>query len=424
MNLLDLPPELVAKIWSLIPQRNKAAMRPVCRALLPLSRRVLFRQVTLRSVAHLTRFHRVLFPSSKRQAQALLKSLKNDRPLAAHVQTLLLPPFDYFSYDEEEAEGLPECKALWQILSGTIELVELTMSGSAVTKQFLAGAKYGFLPQLRTLRIADLDARHMLLYDMNRFERLRYLPRLEILELSIAQQWEDDGGPSTALLRLPSITNVKTLILSAGVSISTSAAAAFVSHFTALTTLTLILTDLAELSLFLEAAPLTLTSLSISFDVDLQWEEEDERVNVEQQVSRFHNLTSLNLGERTFSADPFGALSESLASLRSLSLECGFHPNLDAVQLLDHLRVRHGSAPLQELNIDAFYADAGLLPSAHPERDDVAQGTFDIPGHWDLPTWTNRFSFDHAKEIVKTTNELGMKLDGSLVETIVVWWKS
>ncbi|GAA5897145.1 hypothetical protein JCM6882_001803 [Rhodosporidiobolus microsporus] len=427
MNLLDLPPELVAQIFAFVGPDDLAAKRPICRALLPLTRRALFRKVSLRTTSRLGRFHRLLHPTNARQSRGLRRTVKDDRPLGLNVREMHLPMVDYDSDDENDHDDLKDCKSVRRILASTFEVEMLTLEGSALLKLALPSKRSAFrFPNLRTLRVLDLDSNHSLLYDMNRFGRLRFWHALRTVEVALDPDLEDadDVAPPR---RARALTHIKHLSLTAGVSLSTASAANFVSHFTALRSLTLTLVDLTELSLALEAAPTTLTSLTIVFDIGVDWELGEDGIVLDPLIARFVNLTSLHLGERTFSSALFRVLSESLPRLSTLHLECGEHVDLAASSLLEYLRAGglshlqtrgRSRGPLTQLTLDAFLTCIDLIPSEHPDRANVADGTFRIDAWWILPNWTISFSLEDAREVVRVAGETGVRLEGTLLEAI------
>jgi hypothetical protein len=319
-------------------------------------------------------------------------------------------------------EGLAEQKDVRTVLLATSKIQTLTLAGSAALKALLSVKMAAVrLSELENLIIEDLDAQVIPLYDMRQLGALRTFPKLETLSISIDQGWEERTSNLTPRC-MPPFPQIKSLELTAGLSLSTSNASNFLSHFNRLTSLDITLNDLAEISLLLSALPPTLLSLSLEFDLDLEWSPNESGIVVNQHLDspRFSKLKRLALGKKTYSAALFAVLVSSLPQLKSLSLDIDDF-NLDASLLLRYLAARGGPRKaLKDVNLDGPYICADLIPSEHPDRPSVENGTFLISEWWVLPRWTDEFSFEQAKAVVEKAKEVGIKLTGVLGEAIEV----
>ncbi|GAA5870062.1 hypothetical protein JCM8547_001451 [Rhodosporidiobolus lusitaniae] len=294
-SLLSLPPELISVIWSHL-KHSQSGMRPIC-PLLPFTRRALFADVHIYGKARLRQFAKILRPRSCKGNCAPRKSTRGDLPLGAHVRTLALSNGEYGSEEEELVR---------KILAATDKVEDVELSGDALVEILLLKLIPHFSLRRKTnVRLSELYGRTP--YEMELLVRLRRFSRLNNLTIDV----EEDVAEDTLTVlsqRVRPLDRIKTLILTAGFSLSTSAAANVISHFTSLTFLYLCLRDLCELSPFLPAAPHTLKRHAIEFEYDLELEE-DEQVDTTAHIGRFTNFTELSLGKKTWSTALFGILS-------------------------------------------------------------------------------------------------------------------
>ncbi|GAA5970570.1 hypothetical protein JCM11641_007355 [Rhodosporidiobolus odoratus] len=427
LKLLDLPPEILITIFSQLSEK-KAGQRAICKQLLPLTRRNLFRCVVLascpRSNRRISNLTRTIFPKA---TMGLQRSLAGDRHLGLHVRELHLPLAVGESSEGAADEDISRGK---RILRAVKEVEVLSLDGSTWIPALLPKKGEFRLPRLGSLSLELFDTHQTKHYDMVYFSRLRRFSALEHLAITLCQADEASADLASPVKFKP-LLQVKHLELTGGLSLSSSSASNFISHFTHLDRLDLTLTDLAELSLVLEAAPTSLTSLSIEFDLSIEWEPGEPGIIVDQQVSRFTQLTNLTLGENTFSSALFPILTSHLPSLLTLALTCGEFVELDASKVLAYLhslQAREHRSPspspssvhnlLKEFDFDAFYVSVDLIPSQNPDRPMVADGTMRLDEWWSFPHWTREFSYHHAKEIVCAAEAAGVELKGSLLEAI------
>ncbi|BGP15162.1 hypothetical protein JCM10213_008698 [Rhodosporidiobolus nylandii] len=419
-QLLSLPPELLAQIFDKL-RDAIAGKRPICRALLPLTRRNLFRRVVLHSHRRLFTLLRLFHPSDLRSLRSLRASLAGDVDLGMHVRELHLPVIEL---EQDEGADREDLVAAKRILSSVTDIEVLEVKSSAILRVLLP-KKGGFrFSRLSSLSFELLDAKNARLYDMSYFGRLRRFPALKTLSIDISQPDEAEARYLAVPSQVKSLPHIKDLEVSAGLSLSSNSAAGWVSHFLHLDALTLTLHDLAELSLFLTAAPTTLTSLSIHFDLDIEWEPGEPGILVDGHIARFTRLKKLSLGEKTFSSALFPILAQSLPSLSHLALSCGEWVEVEASKILDFLSSVSSRStkrrPLSHFKLDAFYACVDLLPSKNPTRPSVEDGTFRIEDWWSLPSWTREFTYKQAGEIVRAAEAAGIAFSGSLLEAIEV----
>ncbi|GAA6031198.1 hypothetical protein JCM8097_004056 [Rhodosporidiobolus ruineniae] len=439
-RLLDLPPELLALVFSFVGLYDKAGKRPVCRALLPYTRRNLLERVTVYSPPRLDRLSRLLRPRHKSEVDSLDASLHGDVPLGLHVRELDLPRIpsprkrrhvivddsDEEEEEEEEEERSieAELKAIRRILSAVKHVEILQIAGSATLEILFPSKRTWAFPRLHSLRLLSVDSEYVKAYDMSVLGRLRRFPALKSLEYRVRHHWENPDlelvslVPVRAVLPLPKI---ETLELSAGVSLSMPQAANFVSHFSSLQNLNLSLHDLAELTSFFASLPVTLTSLTVAFDCALEIGPDDPGIVINPHLTRLVRLESLILGIRTWSSGLFRVLSTSLPRLEVLSLECGEDPDLDASRLIRYLSSCGGYVRnLRHLSLDAFSTYVDFVPSEGLDDFVSNSGVYDLEASWTLPGWTRTFSYEHAKEIVAVAEARGVRLDGSMLEAIEV----
>ncbi|GAA5823486.1 hypothetical protein JCM11251_000651 [Rhodosporidiobolus azoricus] len=414
MNLLDLPPELIAQIWSHLPIYGRAAKRPLCRTLLPFTRRALFRNVYIPR-RRLQTFSQLLRPTNSRQVKALRSTLDGDRPLGLNIRELFLTAV---RYEPDEEDSNPDCKAVRRVLSSASNVERLTIEGSGLLKLLLPPEGAFRLTKVRSLHLESLDAKRIHLYDMQCLGQLKFWPGLRKLSMHVERWGEEQLAEADVAHphRDSPLPRIHTLELSAGVSLSTPSASNFIAHFTGLTTLSLELSIPAPLSSFLEAASLSLTSLSIYLDIDEDTAEQG--IVLDPLLGRFANLTTLHLGERTYSSHLFRLICHSLPRMSTLDLACGRHVQIDASRLQAYLRCRPRS--LESLTLDAFDAKPGLIPSKTPHDPRIASGVCRLEQSWVFPLWTTTFSFEDAKEIVRLADEAGIELRGSLLYAIEV----
>ncbi|GAA6016076.1 hypothetical protein JCM10207_004434 [Rhodosporidiobolus poonsookiae] len=391
LSLLDLPPELLLLVFEHL-QHNKAGKRAICRALLPFTRANLLRRVAILSSARLRNFVEA-FPAWKRankpapEPSNLPQIWKGN--LARLVKELDLPDID-FSDDKE----LRDCQVTRKILAAAKGTEVLRLEGTGALRVLLMTfQRYPPLQHLHTLELADFDALHIPLYDMAHLGVLRLFPSLKHLDMDV--HYEADEADPAPVKRVQPVPNIMHLSLSAGLSLSSASASNFISHFTRLTHLTLTLTDLCQLSLFLEAVSRTLVALTVEFHVDIAWQDAEPGIVLDRYLARFNNLEKLSLDERTFSPRIFTALS-GLSALRTLYLAPASNLEFDAAILIRYLR------------------------GQNPDDPDVANATYDIEDQWDLPAWTPSFTFDDAKEIVRLADSMALDMNEELREAVEV----
>ncbi|GAA6031203.1 hypothetical protein JCM8097_004059 [Rhodosporidiobolus ruineniae] len=427
-QLLDLPPELLAHVFGLIDSYDKSGKRPICRALLPFTRRNLLDRVDLATRSRLCQFSRLVAPRSKREVRSLKASLDGDVPLGHLVRELNVWAVESDQDDDDEGE---ECKRgdshvqnVRRIFSAVKHVEDLWLDGSALLKILFPSKRLWLFPKLRRLSLIDVDSEYANLYDMGFLSRLRRFKGLRKLVYELEQN-PDDPDPELAspatVRRFSSLERIEDLDLTAGPSLSTEHAASFVSHFSGLQRLRITMTDLAILSLFFQHVSNTLTSLHVAFDYRLEMGADNTGIVIDPHLSRFVHLEHLSLGAKTFSLRLLPTLLAAPLPLKSLTLDCRDEPNFDASFLLAFVAARGGAArSLRLLALDAFYAEAGRRPSQYPDREDVSAGSFDFEGYWSLPSWTRAFSYDDAKELVRVAEAGEVKLEGSILEAIEV----
>ncbi|GAA6016079.1 hypothetical protein JCM10207_004435 [Rhodosporidiobolus poonsookiae] len=372
-SLLDLPPELLTRIFEHV-EDDDAGKRPICRALLPLTRANLFRRVRIRSPARLHDFVRTFPPPSKLIGKPETRSLtplnspqKRGGTLGRLVKHLDLPDVDF-----DEHEETNNCRALRKVLTMAKGTETLRLEGTGALRVMLTSFRsYRSLQHLHTLELADFDAVHILLYDLTHFGRLLLFPKLTCLVMDV--HYEADETDSAVVKRVQPVPNIAHLVLTAGMSLSDASASNFISHFTRLTHFDLILTDLCELSLLLQAVSPTLISLSIEFGDYIDWLEDDPGI---------------------------------------IDLE------LDTADLLRYLR--NCQPVLRHFTLYGFYAYARYIPSEHPDDPAVASGTYSIERKWSLHEWTPSFTFVDAKEVVRFADSMGVGLEGGLRRAVKV----
>ncbi|GAA5869985.1 hypothetical protein JCM8547_001433 [Rhodosporidiobolus lusitaniae] len=377
-SLLSLPPELIGLIWSHL-KHSQSGMRPICRSLLPFTRRALFDCVYIDVQYRLLEFVGILRPRTSTRIRALRISTHDDLPLGSHIRSLSLPSPD----------GPEEEQAVKTILISARKVEDLTLSGDTAARILLPWTVGSFhYSNLKELSLDDFDSDKP--YDMDFFERL-------------PAQEDQDAHP-----------------LFAGFSLSTLAAANFVPPFPNLTALSLTFQDLCELDNLLTAAPSTLRRLEIELIEEVAVElEPGERVDVSAQLSRFTGLKELTLGRNTWPAGLFNIPHKHLTGLTCLSLEYEDPPLVGAPTLINLLRCRF-LPNLSRLPLDVFFSYATYRPSKHPDDPAIANGTFNFEKWWALPQWTREFSYGDAKEILRVAKDVGVKAGGSFKEAIRV----
>ncbi|GAA6031199.1 hypothetical protein JCM8097_004057 [Rhodosporidiobolus ruineniae] len=426
-QLLDLPPELLAHVFSLVNSYDQAGKRPICRALLPFTRRNLFDRVYLNCPSRLVLFSHLIAPRSKREVRSLKASLDGDVPLGRLVRELHVCAVEFEEDDDDDEDGKrgdSHVQNVRRIFSAVKHVEDLWLDGSALVKILFPSKRLWLFPNLRRLYLIDLNSEHADLYDMGFLSRLRRFKGLRKLAYELEQN-PDDPDPELAspatVRRFSSLERIEDLDLTAGPSLSTEHAASFVSHFSGLQRLRITMTDLAILSLFFQHVSNTLTSLHVAFDYRLEMGADDTGVVIDPHLSRFVHLEHLSLGTKTFSLRLLRTLLAASLPLQSLTLDCRDKPDFDASFLLAFVSARGGAAhSLRSIALDAFYAEAGRRPSHHPDREDVSAGSFDFDGYWSLPSWTRAFSYDDAKELVRVAEAGVVKLEGSILEAIEV----
>ncbi|GAA6031201.1 hypothetical protein JCM8097_004058 [Rhodosporidiobolus ruineniae] len=422
-QLLDLPPELLAHVFGLIDSYDEAGKRPICRALLPFTRRNLLDRVYLNSPFRLVIFSDLIAPRSKREVRSLKASLGGDVPLGRLVRELHVCAVEFDEDDEDDEEeskrGDSQVQSVRRIFSAVKHVEDLWLDGSALVKILFPSRRLWLFPKLRHLVLLDVDSEYADVYDMGILNRLRRFKGLKKLTYAIEQNSE--VASPAALRRFSSLEHIEELELGVGLSLSTKQAANFVSHFSGLKRLRITMTDLAVLSLFFQNVSTTLTSLHVAFNYGLEMGADDTGVVIDPHLSRFVHLEHLSLGTKTFSLRLFRTLLAASLPLKSLTLDCRDEPDFDASFLLAFVAARGGPArSLRSIALDAFYAEAGRRPSHHPDREDVSAGSFDFDGYWSLPSWTRAFSYDDAKELVRVAEAGVVKLEGSILEAIEV----
>ncbi|GAA6016128.1 hypothetical protein JCM10207_004453 [Rhodosporidiobolus poonsookiae] len=416
-SLLDLHPELLISVFQYL-EHDKAGKRAICRALLFLTRPNLLRRVRIHSPGRLHDFVRTFPPPSKHTGKPETRSSKPSKPTQKRRNSLgqLVKELDLPDVDFDEGEELDDCRALRKVLTMARGTEILRLEGTGALRVMLTSFRsYRSLQHLHTLELADFDAIHVRLYDIAHFGRLRLFPKLTRLVLDV--HYDADETDPALVKRVQPVPNITHLVLSAGMSLSDASASNFISHFTRLTHLELTLTDLCELSLLLQAVSPTLVSFSIEFGDYIDWLDDNARIVIDSHLARLTNLEELSLGERTFSSHIFTALS-SLRALRTITLSVPDDLDLDAADLLRYLR--ESQRKLRRFTLNGFYSQIHLIPSEHPDDPVIAKGIYNFEDLWHLPQWTPSFTLEHAKEVVRVADSMGVELDGWLGEAVVV----
>ncbi|GAA6031205.1 hypothetical protein JCM8097_004060 [Rhodosporidiobolus ruineniae] len=299
-QLLDLPPELLAHVFSYFEDHEKAAKRPICRALLPFTRRNLLARVQLGNFRpqRFNRFSRLLQPQKKHEAASLRATLVGDVPLGHHVRELYIPNLDKQWQGAPYVDRAPTIK---RILAELKELEVLSVAGSDMAELLLPVADTWVFLKLRRLHLLELDPNRVGLYDMDFLDRLRRFPSLKWLEHSFSTYADDPeelhAEPATAL-NVDPFGGIDTLALCAGHSLSTSQAANFISHFTNLRTLHLSIVEGLSLFSFFGAVPSQLVHLKIEYNVEVERAtiHDDRALLLTGHITRFTGLESLYLG--------------------------------------------------------------------------------------------------------------------------------
>ncbi|PRQ75112.1 hypothetical protein AAT19DRAFT_14134 [Rhodotorula toruloides] len=419
-TILSLPPELHEHIFSFL-SLDKAGKRHICRAFLPFTRRNLFRTANLSSARSINRFHHLLSPARPKSAARLANSTQDDKDLGLMVKTLGCTRIDYVECPHDDDAELTV--AMRKILSLVRECTEMTLSGSGLLRVLLPSKRGGAsLPHLTTLRLVELDSEYDDLFNMSRLSRLNRFRSLRHLDMHIDLDFEDEIDVAKPVKARP-LVYITSLHLDAGPSLDTPAARNFISHLSNLERLHLELEDLVDLGSFLQACPTQrLTELNISFVDWFDIDDEDSFSPIDADLARFTNLQHLILGRDTFSrsCELFPILAAHLHALRSLEFieEC----DLVASKLIAYVAAKGGgtSRALERVKVDAFYARADPIPSEVPNNPDVRAGTFKFSERWHLPAWTSDFTLADAKELVAVGQEVGVKIEGRLLQAIEV----
>ena len=340
--------------------------------------------------------------------------------VGACVRSLTLPRVDIC----EECDHDVSRKALVsirRILRYCSEVEVLTCANLGPMRVLLSqhAAPFLHLYKLKELFLSEVEAELRTPLSLGHFVRLRRFPCLRNLSLDL--EWDGNeteafGTLDTSRPRATGLSPVVDLALWAGESLATPGAALFVADFAQLTRLEINLRGGVDLGPFLQACPVTLTVLTIHYCEELLDDVGLEPVNVEADLARFVHLTELTLGSGMFSptCELFPILSSHLPRLRTVTLEPGTH--LVAAKLLPYVHARGGpSHQLDKLVLDSIELNTDPLPSEHPYRPDVKNGTFNFRNEWQLPKWTASFGGADARALISAAARVGVDLVGETV---------
>lgn len=136
--------------------------------------------------------------------------------------------------------------------------------------------------------------------------------------------------------------------------------------------------------------------------------------------TRATNLKHLTLPDGAFTNNFFTILRDPLPRT-SLSIISGCDPiGTSAAPIFTLLKPGPGSlSSLRTLNLD-FFAERGTTIDDHGGEPLVGpMGEFEVYPYWHLATWTDSFSFEDAKRVVKAA-DARVELKGGILEAIEV----
>lgn len=411
----DLPPELKAHIWSFLAY-DPARKRHLCRATVPFVRRHKFQRIFIKSTPELQSFARLV-----EARDAFLVSQVDETSVGDHVRWLEVPHFAVSLTNEDKAKrALAPLRCIFRYCH---ELVSLVCLGSSAMRVLLSlqGASLPRLLKLEYLAFTELDAERDSPLARGHAVRLRRFPALRSLDIEV--DWEDDDAFGTPDVSPPHVTGqlpITSLTLTAGESLSTPGAARFLADFGLLTELDLTVRGAIDIGSLLQACSTTLMHLSLQMPED--WDDDDTTpLNIDADLARFTHLTHLTLGARTYapSCEVFPILAAHLPHLSSVILESD--TPLVASKILRFVLLRGGpSRSLDKLVIDSVSGWTPILPSEHPDRPDVVDGTFSFARTWSLPRWTRAFTLADARELVDVAKRVGVEVKGGLVDALEI----
>ena len=453
-NLLSLPPELHYEIFKHL-EHEKAGKRPICRALWPMSRRNLFRNVRLLTPERLQRFAGLLRPVHRTYRDpSLLREVRQTgrlvKVLVISAQSYKSPPQistvsseyptangSYTSIVRSHRKVSAASSHIRTILSQATHVKSLTLHGPRAL-EYLAPAKSGFgwLRELEQLSLENLDgpAQH---WTAECLSRLRRFPQLKELHLDLPHL-RDGASPPTALETtlqpVPQVLHLSLQITDLVVPVDFARCAALFSGLEEL------MVDLGSLAFpniggddtigvgdLLQAFPVSrLRNLVITASVFARVLAQIFRwpgLSLEADLARFNRLTRLSLCCNFFhrAGQLFDLLAEHVPQLQYLEL--GNEAYVRAAKLLSFVRRRGGPGrALKGIQCDIISASFGNppVPSEMPQDPRVITGTLELAKWWRLPAWLVDFTRTQACRLIIAGHAVGVRITGTLLDAIHV----
>ncbi|GAA5908611.1 hypothetical protein JCM6882_003692 [Rhodosporidiobolus microsporus] len=369
-RLLDLPPELVGHVFSFITCES-AAKRPICRSLLPFTRR------------HLLDFVGILNDSQASRLVDLLdcvdvsKKPQTGATLALNVRRLWL---SIIFQDLEET--------LVQQLAHAIGLMR-NLEIMAIDHSTIVKGVFRHHRDFQRLKSLDVSVENDFIpqfFDEDQIGSLSNCAALEQIDINLSVP--ADAANSPAPPGFPSLPQIGSVTV--GIS----------GSFATFLPLTTFLSHLPNLEKFVDY---------------YQDEDYDFHTEIDSALFRFTKLESLTLGGGVFSQSPtfYSLLCVHLPSLRNLKIAHLEHFEVNASSLIPYVRARGGSAhSLVRLEIDTCRLfHIGILPSDNPTLPAVVNGSFRLNGtqRWRFPVWTDGMGFEDALELSRVADKAGVE---------------
>ncbi|GAA5986488.1 hypothetical protein JCM10908_003772 [Rhodotorula pacifica] len=431
-SLLSLPPELLYKIFDHL-QHVKAGKQPICRALWPMTRRNLFRDVQINTNDRLSRFATLLrpVPPTFRDLD-LLAEIKGTGSLIRHLSIIARP-----AHSRDPSITSTALSNARTVLSRALRVKSLELHGPR-SLEYLTPRKMGltWLRELEELTLDDFSEANGR-WDSEPLSRLRRFRRLKELHLDLSDIDRFSPPGSVSQATLPSVPQVKQLYLHVGGPIVPAEFARSVALFTGIKKLDIELNlfdegandenDPIDLGQFLQAVPTTkLSDLSIDFLFVDELDPDDDglpNLTIEADLARFHRLTRLFLCCNIFNRG--GELLDILAAHLPLLQHLTFdhYAHVRASKLIAFVRKKGGSTrAMKELQYSAIFGslDDEPPPSSTPEDRDVVSGAFLLSDIWTLPHWQHDFTSSQAEELIEAGRETGVRITGDILEAMEV----